>query len=659
MSSQPNEAAAGPPPSGPARSGHRWIATLLAFLFGVAVFAPLEVGAPLLYDNDSYYHLAVAREIARQGIQHDLPQARFSVMAHGFGDKELLFHLLLVPFAAYDAALGGRIALALLDAAILALIAFLSWPAVAWWSLALPPLLALGSMQMDWRLVRLRPELLSLLLLLIGIDLIARGRHRWVGLVAGVYTLAYTAFQALLGLCWLELGFATWVRRKRFSWRLLLYPLLGAGVGLLVHPQFPHNLVVWKIQTFDFFRLKGAFDVGTEILPVTTDVLLMANLGLWLAIAVLVGSTRRVERSGKELDALGRQADAWGVAAAVFGLMSLLASRFVVYFFPFLLLWGAFELARRGRTFSAWLRLPGGRRTPTAAALVLVALVAAPIAGRELARYRARTALGPHQVRLRDRKALGKALSTGARVAAPWGITPVYMFWAPQARYLDVLDPVFMAVPHPEVYQAEHSLFAGTDPDSPLTIATTLDSNYVAFPINGNRSLAERLDGDPRMKPIERGLQRLYEIRPDANKGFLLDWKLLPGSSLAAPAKAPIPAGAPSWPRGSSQPGRSIEGFVDARRVLPRGVPCLALAGELPTAGKQVLELAAWGPTTLWQDGKLLVETGGDHAVLGRGVMFPIAPHDQTIRLTVRTCREPETPRDAPVGFYLLRRPSP
>src|SRR3954447_11733620 len=73
------------------------------FLLGVLFYSR----HPLLYDADSYYHLTVARACWRQGLLHDLPWARFSLMHPGFGDKEFLFHVLLAPFAALPDPLAG------------------------------------------------------------------------------------------------------------------------------------------------------------------------------------------------------------------------------------------------------------------------------------------------------------------------------------------------------------------------------------------------------------------------------------------------------------------------------------------------------------------------------------------------------------------------
>ena len=76
----------------------------LAALFVVyfCLIAALVVPAPVLYDSDSYYHLAVARLYASDGVMTKIPWARMSLIGDG-GDKDFLFHVALMPFARYGA----------------------------------------------------------------------------------------------------------------------------------------------------------------------------------------------------------------------------------------------------------------------------------------------------------------------------------------------------------------------------------------------------------------------------------------------------------------------------------------------------------------------------------------------------------------------------
>ena len=77
-----------------------------------------------LYDTDSFFHLAIARIYAEEGIVDSLPALRFSLLQDGFGDKEWLFHTLLAPFAGlFDPLAAGHLALALFHGLLATLLA--------------------------------------------------------------------------------------------------------------------------------------------------------------------------------------------------------------------------------------------------------------------------------------------------------------------------------------------------------------------------------------------------------------------------------------------------------------------------------------------------------------------------------------------------------
>src|SRR5262249_13396036 len=129
---------------------------LSLFACGVVVALVLVVSAPLfyfiysrlpvLYDADGYYHLAVARAYAERGILHTLDWARFSVMHDGFGDKEFLLHVLLIPFARLgDPTTGAFMALAGFSAVVAALLAGAGLRAIGAWGVVLPLLVFAGA----------------------------------------------------------------------------------------------------------------------------------------------------------------------------------------------------------------------------------------------------------------------------------------------------------------------------------------------------------------------------------------------------------------------------------------------------------------------------------------------------------------------------------
>src|SRR5437867_10959776 len=148
----------------PART---WPALALVCLGSALALYLLCARLPVLPDGDSYYHLAVARAYAEHGLSYRPDWARFSVLHDGFGDKELLFHILLMPFAGLaDPARGGVMALALLGALVAAVLAHQARAASGRWGLAGPLLVFGGAADLLLRATRLRPGLDGLRLIL-------------------------------------------------------------------------------------------------------------------------------------------------------------------------------------------------------------------------------------------------------------------------------------------------------------------------------------------------------------------------------------------------------------------------------------------------------------------------------------------------------------
>ncbi|HYC93956.1 MAG TPA: hypothetical protein VEO54_32450 [Thermoanaerobaculia bacterium] len=566
----------------------RALPPLAVFAASFFLFAFLFLAAPSIPDADSYYHLAVAREFAANGYPDALPWARFSVLGRTFGDKELGFHWLLVPFTWADAATGGRLALALLNAAVAASITGFAARTAGWWSVLVPLWLYAAAPMMTFRLIRLRPELLALLLLLALIAAASRKRYVWIGAIAALFALSYTAFHVVLGLA------ALWFLIDR-DWKLPAAAFAGTAIGLLAHPGFPGNLRVWWIQNVLFFLEKSRLDVGTEITAATTDFFFLGNLGWWAGIALLWWGGRRAGFSPPR-DGL-KPVLHLVIAAAVFAILALLMQRFAVYFVPLLTL-VALERLRRPRLVLA---------------LLATALLSLPATARIYRELLIDNRSEPDYTRF------ARALPPGAKVAAHWGPAEFYTFFAPHGRYLNVLDPVFMAVPFPRVYTAQRRLFEGSEPDVPGVTKDLLDSDYLAFPADS--PLFERVQHDPRIVPLYSGATFLGRIVP--SNAFVRDWN-----------------------------GKQHGAYVDARGKAP----CTRLVREESVAADatRIYELAPYGPAEITIGDALHLRAGPSRAILGRGTAFRVQLSRGTHRFTVTTCRDDSGTN----GFYLLLRAS-
>lgn len=597
---------------------------------------------PALYDTDAYYHLAVARLYGTHGFVNTLDWARFSIMRDGFGDKDFLFHVLLMPFATLgDASHGGVIALALLDALVAAALTYAAVAALGARGMVVPFLVFGTAADFTLRMARLRPELLALLLILAAISAAAAGRTILLAAIGFVFALSYTAFHALLGLCALFFVVELWARR-RADWGLLAYPAVGVGLGLLAHPGFPANLRVWVVQNFDFFAHNATHDLGTEITSRTTRDTLLLNLAWWMGLVLLWRSR------GDGAPARPRLRDFTLVATAAFGVLYTLMARFITYLVPLLTLAVVRAMAPDGGP----VRLPWRGRVPFGLAMAACLMCAFPtlyVAHQRMVASSART-LRP-DIRA-DWEAFARALPSGAKVAAPWAATQAFVFWAPQGVYLNVLDPVFMAARDPDAYQTYIELFEGREPDIPLLAASRLDSDYLAD--DGQYPYARaRLANDPRAITLHEGATFLYRL-DGRNDDFILDWKMLPPDApLPAPLALVTDPATPSYPRADSDRARAREGYVDLRRVRGIEGPCttFARAERFERPEHVLLEVSPYGNTDIFVDDRLAATSSSRSAMLGRGIFLPIDFEAGVRVLTIRTCRT-----DAYGGFYALVR---
>lgn len=596
----------------------------------------------MLFDGDSYYHLAIARAYLQRGLFSELSWARFSVMHDGFGDKDFLFHMLLLPAAALrDPVVGAKLTIAALNATILTSLALFARRAAGPLGLAMPALALVGSFWFDMRLIRLRPELLALLCLLWTLHALSTRRALAAAAWAFAFALGYTAFHALLGVCGLCFVLR-WSLDRKPSWRLLLWPVLGVLAALVLHPHFPKNLQIFWLQNFEFWRYQDTRDVGNEIRALGWLRWLRFDWPMLLGCAILSATLRRsepLERATRDTGLL------YCSAALPFLLLFMHSGRFALYAVPLGLLAALWAVRLLGFELDArlWLR---GRAGPRAwLVLALLGSVTLPLTAAELqAQVDRDGCLWPA---LRgELEALGRTLPKGAKVAAPWDSSQDYMYFAPQGRYLNVLDPLFMRSAHPAAYDAQRALFAGQLRDVPWTLQVELDSDFIAFSARRHPALRAQLQADPRVELLLPHGQVAYRVMPERAQAFVRDFRV--GASQAELAQPT----AARYPRHSHAAGRRVEAIIEAERLPHATTQCLWFAPEPSAAhtGEAEYELASTAPARLWLGDQLLTTLPpSPQLLLGSGTRIRVT---QLTGLAIELCPTSST---GP-SFYLLRR---
>jgi hypothetical protein len=245
--------------------------------------------------------------------------------------------------------------------------------------------------------------------------------------VTALYALAYVgAPQIILGMLLVHVAL-------RAEWRVVLFSLLGLGLGLVIHPNFPRSIEIAWFQTVEIPLadwLEGeAIRRPTEMAPYGVGMFLLNSFPALLAV---LGATVLFIR---RRPSMSRPAMFFVILALLVTPAYLASQRFVEYWAPLTILACAF----------LWKDLAGGRedrgRIGTAAWVGGAALAVASVIGVSVsvsqspdpAPYREATEW------LDENSREGEIVFT-----ANWSDFPRLFFYSKHNRYLVHMDPMFM-----------------------------------------------------------------------------------------------------------------------------------------------------------------------------------------------------------------------
>ena len=325
-----------------------WLGLLtgaLVFSLFFLVLFTIQFATPNLAGNDGYYHIKLAYLMRTTGLMpefHWLPLTILNV--RDFVDHHFLYHILLMPFTFGDLRIGAKLASVIFPALSFTLV---------WWVLRsqkvpYPALWALGLLVISegfiYRMNMPRAQSLSLGMLVLALYLLLERKDRWLLPLGFLYVWLYNAFPLLLVVC-LVYAVARWLDDRSLAWRPLLYAGLGITAGLVINPYFPENLFFIWHHISPKVSDPTAIRVGSEWYPYDTAQLL-DNSGPALIAFI----------SGAFALGLGRRRMGVNTATALFlavffGILLFQSRRFVEYFPPFALIFLAFAAAPLIKSF--------------------------------------------------------------------------------------------------------------------------------------------------------------------------------------------------------------------------------------------------------------------------------------------------------------------
>ena len=469
---------------------------LVLTLVFAAFMTSIQFSTPDMPDNDGFYHIKLAYLMRTESLKPAFPWLPLSILnAREFYDHHFLFHVALMPFTFGDLRSGAKWA-----SVIFASLAFLAiWLLLRRQRIPFAPLWAVGVLGISeaflYRMSITRAQSLSLAVLALGLDWLLAGKHRRLALLGLVYVWLYDAFPLLPGMAALYVV-AVWISERRLNLRPFIYASLGVAAGLVINPYLPYN-IIFAIQHFLPKLLDTtAVNVGNEWYPYTTGQLLSNSP---LALLAFLSGTLALGLSGKRADA--RTTTAF-LLAALFGFMLFQSRRFIEYFPPFSLIFAAFAWSQVLQAAHTTVNQTGLQRMLPALALAIIlapALWMTNIAARESIQNSK-----PYGLYSGASAWLKENTPSGARVfQTDWDDFPRLFFYNTHNTYLIGLDPTYMQLYNPALYDEWVQITSGDVAAPSRLIAGTFGSDYILTDLQ-HKDFILQANSDPGLVAVYR-----------------------------------------------------------------------------------------------------------------------------------------------------------
>ena len=478
----------------------------------IGFLAIVQFSTPNLVGNDGYYHIKLAALMRADGLKPEFVWLPLTILnPEQFVDHHFLFHVLLIPFTFGDLIAGAKWASVVFASTAVAAI---------WWMLRRQEvpyagLWALGTLAVSeafiFRMSMPRAQSLSLAILVLALGWMLSGQHRRLLVLGFLYVWLYDAFPLLLLAC-ASYVMAYWLIRGRLQLAPLGYAGMGIVLGLVINPYFPDNLLFIGRHILPKLTDATSVSVGSEWYPYDTAQL-MANSGL--ALLAFVSATVALGLHGRRMRVDAATALLFSISV---GIMLFQARRFVEYFPALALIFAALAwspLLERLRAGSG-----DGDRAPdppaemdtvkarTVKAAVLRGLAAAGLilglwlnldasmesvrGSKSFQRYQGASAW------------LEQHTPPGSRVfQTDWDDFPRLFFHNTHNTYTIGLDPTYMQLRDPDLYDLWVDLTQGRAEDLSTAILTSFGAEYVLTDLEHERFL-RAAEEDPEMTEVYR-----------------------------------------------------------------------------------------------------------------------------------------------------------
>jgi hypothetical protein len=434
----------------------------------------LQFISPTFYDPDSYYHIVVSDFIRHYGLRYHFDWVQFSVFKSSFSDKDILPHILNLPFLFFtdNLVLAGKYAFVLYAGLFF-------WAYVVILRKYLPDslaaaflLLLLTSSSFTVYFLQLRPFTLANIFMIMGVYFLIKKRLLGIFVVSLFYTWSHISFFTII-----IFALVCEFLRSRFDREFFIKNIYAATAGVVVaslmHPNFPNNFLSFYLNGIlvPLYNLSGTnIDFGGELIAFNTNTTLVANGALFAGINFVFWSSLGAKKKSTLATAM------WFAVLNMYLVLAFFGNRYWypvnVLFFIFLASW--LKDLVQGQNWGDFLRR---FRVPIAAYGVIVLCFFTLSAGQTRKFIDFASEKGSYLERAG--RLMAMVIPPGKTIYnSYWSDTPYFLCLNPKDKYIDVLDPIYMLWPFPREYALRKELSLGRADKPEVAINRIFKADY-------------------------------------------------------------------------------------------------------------------------------------------------------------------------------------
>jgi hypothetical protein len=434
----------------------------------------LQFMSPSFYDPDSYYHIVVSDFIRHYGLRYPFDWAQFSVFKTNFSDKDLLPHILNLPFLFLtdNLVLAGKYAFVLYAGLFF-------WAYVAILRKYLPDSLAAGfllllftSSSVTVYFLQLRPFTLANIFMITGIYFLIKKRAAGIFIVSILYTWSHISFITIIIFA-LVCEFLRSRFDREFFPKNIYAATAGVVVGSLLHPNFPNNLLSFYLNGIlvPLYSLSGTnVEFGSELMALNSNVILVANAALFLGLNIVFWCSLGMKKK------LTLSTAMWFAALNMYLFLGAFGNRHWyqvnVIFFIFFASW--LNDYVRGEDWGGFLR----RSSFVIIAYGIIVLFFFTLGTKQTKQFMDYASEKNSRLEHVGRW-MALVIPAGKTIYhSYWSDSPYFLCLNPKDKYIIVLDPIYMLWPYPREYALLRELRMGEVEKPEVAISKIFKADY-------------------------------------------------------------------------------------------------------------------------------------------------------------------------------------